>query len=194
MKFKNTTIININGEIIMSDDISFKGINPVDLSSLDLSYTTNFAADAQARMEESIRRTQQLGEEAYNNRQRMQKAMEQTASNTAETNVQLQKVVENQNEYIDVLKSQLSTQQQHLELDEQQLTILKNIFASGEDGVAVENEIMKLIQEQIDSSHPLWDYVKDKGGDIAVAGVTAGVPVIYAAIKQYLASKGILLP
>ena len=178
----------------MSDDISFKGINPVDLSSLDLSYTTNFAADAQARMEESIRRTQQLGEEAYNNRQRMQKAMEQTASNTAETNVQLQKVVENQNEYIDVLKSQLSTQQQHLELDEQQLTILKNIFASGEDGVAVENEIMKLIQEQIDSSHPLWDYVKDKGGDIAVAGVTAGVPVIYAAIKQYLASKGILLP
>lgn len=178
----------------MSDNIPFKGINPVGLSSLDLSYTTNLAAGTQARMEESIRRTQQIGEEAYNNRQSMQKAMEQTASNTAETNLTLKKVVENQIEYIDVLKSQLSTQQQHLELDEQQLTILKNIFASGEDGVAVENEIMKLIQEQIDSSHPLWDYVKDKGGDIAVAGVTAGVPVIYAAIKQYLASKGIILP
>lgn len=53
---------------------------------------------------------------------------------------------------------------------------------------------MKLIQDQIDSSHPLWDYVKDKGGDIAVAGVTAGAPVIYASMKMYLASKGIMLP
>ena len=52
---------------------------------------------------------------------------------------------------------------------------------------------MKLIQEQIDSNHPLWDYVKDKGGDLAVAGITAGTPVVYAAIKQYLASKGIIL-
>ena len=59
--------------------------------------------------------------------------------------------------------------------------------------MVVEKEIMKLIQEQIDSNHPLWDYVKDKGGDLAVAGITAGTPVIYAAIKQYLASKGIIL-
>ena len=92
------------------------------------------------------------------------------------------------------MKDQLSTQKQQLELDEQQLTFLKNIFASGEDGVAVEKEIMKLIQDQIDSSHPLWDYVKDKGGDIAVAGVTAGSPAIYGAIKMYLASKGIIVP
>jgi len=73
------------------------------------------------------------------------------------------------------------------------LNILKNIFTSEEDGVAVEKEIMKLIQEQIDSSHPLWDYVKDKGGDIVVAGVSAGAPVIYSVIKMYFASKGILL-
>lgn len=124
----------------------------------------------------------------------MQNAIEQTAINTAEINVQLQKVVENQNAYIDVLKDQLSTQKQQLELNEHQLTILKNIFASGEDRVAVEMEIMKLIQEQIDSNHPLWHYVKDKGGNIAVAGVTAGAPAIYGAIKRYLASKGILLP
>lgn len=124
----------------------------------------------------------------------MQKAIEQTAINTGETNIQLQKVVENQNEYIDILKMQLSTQKQQLELDEQQLTILKNIFASEEDGVAVEKEIMKFIQEQIDSSHPLWEYVKDKGGDVAVAGVTAGIPIIYSAMKMYLLSKGIQLP
>jgi len=178
----------------MADDLFGKGLTPVDLPSLDLSYTVNLASSVQAQMDESIRRVQEIGQEAYNNRQKMQKAMEQTAINTAETNVQLQEVISHQNEYIDLLKSQLSTQQQHLELDEQQLTILKNIFASGEDGVAVEKEIMKLIQEQINSSHPLWEYVKDKGGDIAVAGITAGGPVIYTAIKQFLASKGIILP
>lgn len=136
----------------------------------------------------------QAADEAYNNRQKMQKAIEQTAVNTAETNLQLHKVVENQNAYIDILKNQLSVQTQQLEFNEQQLSILKNIFASGEDGVAVEKEILNLIQEQIDSSHPLWDYVKDKGGDVAVAGITAGVPVLYNAIKMYLASKGIQLP
>jgi predicted RNase H-like nuclease (RuvC/YqgF family) len=172
----------------------FNKMELANVPKLDLSYTTNLASGIQAQIEESNKRTQQIAEEAYNNRQRMQKAIEQTATNTAETNVQLQKVVENQNAYIDVLKDQLSTQKQQLELNEHQLTVLKNIFASGEDGVAIEKEIMKLIQEQIDSNHPLWDYVKDKGGDIAVAGVTAGAPIIYGAIKMYLVSKGILAP
>ena len=36
--------------------------------------------------------------------------------------------------------------------------------------------------------------IEDKGGDVAVAGITAGVPVLYNAIKMYLASKGIQLP
>lgn len=177
----------------MGNDI-FKKIELSNIPKLDLSYTTNLASGIQAQIEESNKRTQQIAEETYNNRQRMQKAIEQTASNTAETNVRLQKVVENQNAYIDVLKSQLSTQKQQLELHEHQLTVLKNIFESGEDGVVVEKEIMKLIQKQIDSNHPLWDYVKDKGGDIAVAGVAAGGPIIYGSIKMYLASKGILLP
>ena len=177
----------------MESDI-FNKIKLANVPKLDLSYTTNLASGIQAQIEESNKRTQQIAEEAYNNRKRKKKSIEQTATNTAETNVQLQKIVENQNAYIDVLKDQLSTQKQQLELNEHQLTVLKNIFASGEDGVAVEKEIMKLIQEQIDSNHPLWDYVKDKGGDIAVAGVTAGAPIIYGAIKMYLASKGILLP
>lgn len=177
---------------MVNDD--FNRMELAGLPKINYSYTANLASGIQAQIEESNKRTQQIAEEAYNNRQRMQKAIEQTATNTAETNVQLQKVVENQNSYIDILKDQLSAQKQQLELDEQKLTILKNIFESGEDGVAVEKEIMKLIQDQIDSSHPLWDYVKDKGGDIVVAGVTGGAPVIYSAIKIYLASKGILLP
>lgn len=177
----------------MSNDI-FNKIELANMPELDLSYTTNLASGIQAQVEESNKRTQQIAEETYNNRQRMQVAIEQTANNTAATNVQLDKVVENQNSYIDVLKDQLSTQKQQLELNEQQLIILRSIFASGEDGITVEKEIMELIQNQIDSSHPLWNYVKDKGGDIVVAGVTTGTPVLYSAIRMYLASKGILLP
>lgn len=41
-------------------------------------------------------------------------------------------------------------------------------IASGEDGVQVEKEMMNLIKKEIDETHPLWEYVKDKGGDIAV--------------------------
>ena len=41
-----------------------------------------------------------MAEEAYNSKQRMQNAIEQTASNTAETNVQLEKIIKHQNEYM----------------------------------------------------------------------------------------------
>ena len=117
----------------------------------------------------------------------MQKALEQTAENTANTNSQLQKVVENQNEYITLLRQQL-------EFTQQQLNILKDIFNCENDGVEAEKEILALIQEQIDSEHPLWDYIKDKGGDVLVSGAVAGAPILYNALKMYLASKGIMLP
>ena len=116
----------------------------------------------------------------------MQEAVVQTAENTAQTNIQLQKVIENQNDYIDLLKKQL-------EIDAKQLDALKNIFASSEAGVTVEKEIMKLIEEQIDENHPLWDYVKDKGGDVAVAGILQWGPVIWTAVKACLVAKGIML-
>jgi predicted RNase H-like nuclease (RuvC/YqgF family) len=180
------------GEIMAND--KFGGIKLPDNFNLDLTKTINLASSVQAQIDESNRRTKQFAEEAYSNRQRELNAIEQTAMNTAETNVQLQKVVDNQNAYIDILKEQLATQKKQMELNEEQLGILNNIFASSEDGVIVEKEIMKLIQDQIDSSHPLWDYVKDKGGDIAVVGATAGAPVVYASIKMFLASKGIMLP
>lgn len=177
---------------MVNDD--FSGMELAGIPKIDCSSTANMASGIQAQFEESNKRTQKIAEEAYNNRQRMQKAVEQTAINTAETNVQLQKVIKNQNSYIDVLMDQLSSQKQQLELNEQQLTTLKNIFASGEDGIIAEKEIMKLIQNEIDSSHPVLDYAEDKGGDIAVAGITAVAPVIFKAIKMYLVSKGVLLP
>ena len=88
---------------------------------------------------------------------------------------------------MDLLRGQLETSQK-------QLDILENLFASTEDGVAVEKEIMKIIQANIDEKHPLWEYVKDKGGDVAVAGVLQWGPVIWTALKTYLATQGILIP
>ena len=126
--------------------------------------------------------------------QRQLEAIEATANNTAETNNRLNKVIDNQNEYIEALKKQLELHKKQLEMSQSQLQILTNIFASGEDGVAVEKEIMKLIQSEIDEKHPLWDYVKDKGGDIAVAGITTGGPILYKVFKAFLTTKGIVLP
>lgn len=40
----------------------------------------------------------------------------------------------------------------------------------------------------------MWDYVKDKTGDIAVDGITTGAPIIFNAFKAYLAKNGIILP
>ena len=166
---------------------NFDNLKPLNIPSLDLSRTIDIASAVQTQFDENHRENMRIAEEAYNNRQRMQQAMEETAANTAASNVQLEKIVAQQSRHIDLLEEQLSTQKE-------QLAILRNIFASSEDGVAVEKEIMKLIEEQIDDSHPLWEYVKDKGGDIAVAGVLEWGPVIWKAFKAYLAIKGIALP
>lgn len=147
-----------------------------------------------ARIEQAKRGLDEHNQEKFEREQRQLEAMEATASNTAETNNRLNKVIDNQNEYIEALKSQIELQSQLLEASQSQLQILANIFSSGEDGVAVEKEIMKLIQAEIDEKHPLWDYVKDKGGDIAVADITTGGPILYKAFKAFLATNGIVLP
>lgn len=164
------------------------------MSKMNFSYTSNLVTGLQEQMKRNDDAARKIAQEAYENRQRMQKAIEQTAINTAETNVQLQKVVENQNEYIDVLKEQLTMQKKQIQVLEQQTNILERVFSSEQDGVVAEQEILELIKKQIDSSHPLWNYVKDKGGDVLVTGVTTGVPVIYGALKMYLEAKGIILP
>lgn len=78
-------------------------------------------------------------------------------------------------------------------VEQKQIEILQNIFASGEDGVLVEKELMNLIKGKIDETHPLWDYVKDKGGDVIVAGMTAKFPILYYVFREYLLSRGIKL-
>ena len=76
----------------MAND-GFNGMKLPDTFKLDLTHTTNLTSGIQAQMEENNRRIQKAGEEAYNNRQGMQNNIEKIAMNTAETNLQLQKVV-----------------------------------------------------------------------------------------------------
>lgn len=125
--------------------------------------------------------------EAYENKQKVITALQQTAKNTEETNEQLSVMVSQQMKYIQLLQEANKTLKQQLETQQNQLQVLQNIFASGEDTAIVEKEIMRLITEQIDESHPLWEYVKDKGGDALIAGG----PVLFKAFKAFLIARGI---
>lgn len=132
--------------------------------------------------------------EKWEREQRLLKATEATANNTAETNERLNTIIDNQNDYISLLKEQLEQQKKQIEATEEQLLILRNIFASTEDGISVEKEIMKIIQNEIDESHPWYEFFKDKGGDLVVAGLAERAPVILNAIKTYFILQGIMLP
>ena len=57
-------------------------INNDILKNLDLSYTYSPASRIQSQIDENERQMRRIADEAYNNRQKMQKALEATASNT----------------------------------------------------------------------------------------------------------------
>ena len=86
------------------------------------------------------------------------------------------------------------TLQQSLDLQEKQLQVLKELFASGEDGVAVQKEIMQMLIDQENDRHPIREYLADKGGDLGVAAITAATPLVWSGIKAWLATKGIIIP
>lgn len=156
-------------------------IPPLQLPSLNVA---NTAYEIDRAIEQSRREREEKEQRALN-------AAETTADNTAQLLSQMNTVTKNQNDHIQLLNAILQQQQQQIALLSEQLQKVKNIFASQEDGVAVEKEIMRLIQEQIDDKHPMWEYVKDKGGDLAISAIT---PVIYNAVKVYLATQGVILP
>lgn len=90
----------------------------------------------------------------------------ETAENTAEMKQDLKIVIHNQNNYIKML--------------EYQNQLLKNMFVSGEDGVVVQKEIMKILQEQGETDSTF----KDKGLD-------AGIQAVFLGIQIWLKSRGI---
>lgn len=124
--------------------------------------------------------------EAYENKQRLFSAMEATAQNTAEANIQLNTMVNQQMEHIRLLQDTKQTLERQLETQQTQLQILKDIFTSTEDSTVVEKEIMRLVVEQLDAKHPLREYLTDKGGE---ALITYG-PVLIKAFKTFLVAQG----
>lgn len=169
----------------MSDDI-LNGFN------LDFSYTNQMASSIQREMEEHTREMRAVADEAYERRQKMQNALEATAENTSETNTILQEVVKNQSQLIDMQNEQLETLKSQLEIDEKQLNVLRCIFSNNQDSMEIEQELADLLQQQIDSNHPVKAFLLDKAGDLAVAGITTGVPLLYSAFKAFLVSKGLV--
>lgn len=75
-----------------------------------------------------------------------------------------------------------NTLNESLDCEKAQLAALRNLFASGEDGIAVQKEIMRLVEEN--GSHHMRDLIIDKGADLVVAGVLE-------AIKLWLTSQGV---
>lgn len=99
-----------------------------------------------------MRQVQEVGEQGYQYRKRVQEAMERTAHNTDVTNERLEKMIDQQSSYIELLEKANETLQKQLETGQKQLEILQDIFASGEDGILVEKELMNLIKKEIDET------------------------------------------
>lgn len=115
---------------------------------------------------EGLKAIEQVQEEKRKRETQALHATLQTAENTAEMKGDLKEVIHNQNDYIKMLKHQNE--------------VLKNIFASGEDSVVVQKEIMKLMLEQGRAD----DTFKDKGLDVVVQST-------FLAIQMWLNTKGI---
>lgn len=136
------------------------------IPQFNLGYTNNMIDQIQRQQEENLRLVSEAADERNRKFDETRQAAIETAENTAEMKVDLKNVIHNQNSYIKML--------------EKQNEILKNIFSSGEDGVSVQKEIMKILQEQGESDGTF----KDKGLD-------AGIQAVFLALQMWLKSKGL---
>lgn len=133
---------------------------------LDLSCTNNLIQDIQREQEKNLKIVQEAAEERNRKFDEARKATIETAANTSEMKSDLKEVIHNQNSYIKLL--------------EKQNEVLKNIYASSEDNVVIQKEVMKILQEQgIDEST-----FKDKGLDVVIQSA-------FMAVQIWLKSKGI---
>lgn len=136
------------------------------LPKLNLNYASNMLSQIQREQEERIMEISQMHAERKEREVQSLQATIETAENTAEMKQDLKTVIHNQNNYIRMFECQNR--------------LLKNMFISGEDGVAVQKEIMKILQEQGETDSTF----KDKGID-------AGIQAVFLGIQIWLKSKGI---
>lgn len=109
---------------------------------------------------------QETAEEMANARE----AQIKTAEYIADMIKKIDVAISNQNDHINLLKKNNQTI----------IEVLHNLFASGEDSVIVQKEILKILQDQ-DSDK---DLLKDKSLDVIIQ-------MIFGATSVYLKSKGI---
>lgn len=152
--------------------MDLKDYQKIDLLNLDVSNLPearpdyNFISNQTQRMVDEI--SASMNERAERTEEARQ-AMLNTAENTERISANMDRVLENQLDLIDIQR--------------QQLDVLKSIFASGEDETSVVKEILGIMEKEDPEAFSL---LKDKGGDIAVAG-------ILSAIKMFLQMHGISL-
>lgn len=146
-----------------------------------------FIEESERRNQELMNQISQTALERDARENAKLEALQTTAKETQEIRERQDKIIENQQILIDYQKEQI-------EVLSQQLQVLKDLFTSGEDGVAVQKEIMQMIIDQENDKHPIRDYLKDKGGDLGVAAITAATPMVWSGIKAWLATQGIVLP
>lgn len=149
-------------------------------NNVDMNFSIN-SAEALSNYEKAMA-DKNAKEKEYKSRNLA--AVEKTASNTKEANERLNRIIDNQNNYIKLLEEQLS-------LSRVQLDVLNNIFASNEDEYACEREIAELIRQQIDDKHPLWDYINGITQNILSEEIIKNAPVLYKTLIKYLQVKGI---
>lgn len=101
-----------------------------------------------------------------------QQAQIKTAENTEVMKEEMREIINNQIDYIRMLKEQHSHTTQ----------VLENIFASSEDNTGVQKEMLKIMSEKGINE----DLIKDKGMDVFVQG-------LFTCINILLAKNGINL-
>ena len=136
------------------------------LPQFNLTYANNMIDQIQAQQRREWKRISDATEERNRKFNETRQAVIETAENTAEMREDLKVVIRNQNSYIKMLEKQNET--------------LLNIFSTGEDGVLVQKQIMKIIREQGECD----EIFKDKGLD-------AGVQMVFLGLQMWLKSKGL---
>ena len=159
--------------------------NNINLEEIEkLKETFSNSAEAWSRASASISELNRIQSEKE---ARQMNALEQTAKNTGETKEKLDDIITNQNDYIKILKQQLKVQ-------EDQLSIISNIFMSSENVEQYEKELLNLLKEEINDKHPVGDFIKNVGENVLANGTTSAMPILYNVFKKFLLSKGVLLP
>lgn len=149
------------------------------------------SAESLTRLSSAIN---EANRDQYEKEARQINALEQTAKNTGETKERLDTIVDNQNDYIKLLKKQLNVQEEQCMLLKGQLDIITNIFMSSENVEEYEKELLELLKEEINDKHPVGDFFKNVGENALANGTTSAIPVLYNVFKKFLQSKGIMLP